>query len=127
MHKIVAFILAILYLTSTSGMVVNVHYCMGKVSSFQSQLSTTNNCPKCGSSSKNHCCKEELKIYKVSQAHTQVAISQHMQMPALQLATLVTTNFIQYQNYFCNQQALANPPPLLSAHSILIKNCIFRI
>ena len=100
---------------------------MGKVSSFQAQFVPTGNCPKCGATTKSHCCRDEIKIYKVNQAHTQAAVSQDIQVPVIQLATLVTTGFIEYRNFSSSQQPLANPPPLLSAHSILIRNCIFRI
>ena len=127
MHKTVAFILALLYLSSTSGMVVNVHYCMGKVSSFQAQFIAKDSCPKCAATTKSHCCRDEVKVYKVNQAHTQAAVSQSIQVPVIQLATLVTTGFVQYCNFSGSQQPLANPPPLLSARSILIRNCIFRI
>lgn len=62
-----------LYLSATSGMVVNVHYCMGKISSVSFGYEKDHNdgtCDKCGMlKAENHCCKDEVTEGKLNDAH----------------------------------------------------------
>lgn len=63
MKKLVAFIVAIIYLTVSTGFIVNVHYCMGKVSSIKLEKPAKQCC--CKKKHKN-CCKTEQKIVKLN-------------------------------------------------------------
>jgi hypothetical protein len=62
-------ILAIIYFAISSGVVVNIHYCMGKMSSVKLQAWTPSSCG-CGKKmeSKKGCCKTELKVVKIEDA-----------------------------------------------------------
>jgi hypothetical protein len=65
--------IALFYLSATSGMVMNVHYCMGKISSISfghEQDHNDGTCDKCGMlKTENHCCKDEVSEVKLNDAH----------------------------------------------------------
>ena len=65
--------IALLYLSATSGMVMNVHYCMGKISSISFGHEKDHNdgtCDKCGMlKTENHCCKDEVSEVKLNDVH----------------------------------------------------------
>ncbi len=65
--------MAFFYLTVSSGMVMNVHYCMGKFSSVTFGHEQDHNdgaCDKCGMvKTENHCCKDEVTKVKLSDSH----------------------------------------------------------
>ena len=69
MKKITIAILAIIYLTVSSGVAMSIHYCMGKVASVD-LMHTSDKCDKCGMKKTPHgCCKDEFKIVKLSDSH----------------------------------------------------------
>ncbi len=71
--KLILSMIAVFYLAATSGMVINVHYCMGKVSSITFNDETDHNdgeCDKCGMvKTENHCCKDEITTGKMNDSH----------------------------------------------------------
>jgi hypothetical protein len=64
-------ILALLYIITTSGVVVNVHYCMGDVASVTYGQATPESCGKCGMKEKAGCCHSELQVVKLDDVHQQ--------------------------------------------------------
>jgi hypothetical protein len=62
-------ILAILYLAITSGVLINVHYCMGEVAAVEYGHPTTSTCGECGMEEKEGCCSTETAFVKVSEQH----------------------------------------------------------
>jgi hypothetical protein len=60
-----------LYLLFSNGLVLEAHYCMGKLAGTEIGLThnTEDNCGTCGmdleDSIDNHCCKDELKLLKL--------------------------------------------------------------
>jgi hypothetical protein len=62
-------ILALLYLGLTSGIVKNLHYCMGQLSNVEYGFDDHDLCGKCGMEEKDGCCDTELKIVKVEDSH----------------------------------------------------------
>ena len=62
-------ILALLYLGLTSGVVKNLHYCMGQLSNVEYGYDDHDLCGKCGMEEKDGCCNTELKIVKVEDSH----------------------------------------------------------
>lgn len=73
LKKIFITILAVFYLVVTSGVIMNIHYCMGKISSVSFIHEKDHNdgsCNKCGmDKTENHCCKDEVKSIKLSDTH----------------------------------------------------------
>ena len=80
MKKIIAGILSIIYLTITSGFAINIHYCMGHVSSVDYAYSNSKKCGHCGMENKKGCCHSEFKVVKLTDdqqlAKSNISISQ---------------------------------------------------
>ncbi len=70
MKKFLLAILAIVYLGVSSGIAMNIHYCMGKISSVDIYHKTHDKCGSCGMKSSNcGCCKDEFKVFKLKDSH----------------------------------------------------------
>ncbi|HEY8388528.1 MAG TPA: hypothetical protein VIK74_07980 [Parasegetibacter sp.] len=66
MKKVLVAILAVFYLTITSGIAFSIHYCMGKQSGISLTLIGEDEACACGSGEKaNDCCRTELKLIKI--------------------------------------------------------------
>lgn len=93
MKKAIIAILALLYIITTSGVVVNVHYCMGTVASVTYGHEAPESCGKCGMIEKDGCCHSELKIVKLDDVHQQPAkalpITQVAELPVVYFETAV--------------------------------------
>jgi len=66
MKRFLAGILSIIYLTVASGMVVSIHYCMGKKTGVDYRYHAQTQCNKCGMENKQGCCHDEFKIVKLA-------------------------------------------------------------
>jgi hypothetical protein len=68
MRKAFTLILALLYISTSTGAVIHMHYCMGKMSGWGLIASTSDTCGKCGmeklDKEDNGCCKDEIKLIK---------------------------------------------------------------
>ena len=76
MKRILAIAIAFMYLAITSGLVLQVHYCMGKQSGASVALAEKEHhtCGKCGmQNGKSKCCHDEVKLVKLQDEHQQVA------------------------------------------------------
>lgn len=91
MKKAVVAILAFLYMTIATGVVVNLHYCMGSIAAVDYGYNEQHDCGKCGMEMKpaKGCCHTESKIIKIDDAHQLVkATAQQFQAPALPVIEL---------------------------------------
>lgn len=72
MKKFITAILAVLYLGTSSGATIHIHYCMGELAGWSFSLSKSNTCPRCGmeksQKSDKGCCKDEPKSLKDNSA-----------------------------------------------------------
>jgi hypothetical protein len=121
-------ILAIIYLAISSGVVVNIHYCMGKMSSVKLQAWAPNTCA-CGKKmeSKKGCCKTELKVLKVQDAQKIAYADYAFQLP---VTTIVTELNLLQTPFYNNASAIlpnGHSPPILSGPDPYLRNCVFRI
>jgi hypothetical protein len=124
MKKVVSFILAFLYLGITTGLVVNIHYCMGAISDVRFDNLNDESC-KCGS--KMPCCKHDYQLVKVNDEHQQVAVDANLKSPEIQLHTIPNLILVACLDVVTHGNNSANPPPLLSPPDIYIKNRVFKI
>jgi len=74
-------ILALLYLAVASGVVVNTHYCMGRVASVDYGYNAHNLCATCGMEQMKGCCHTEFKVVKLQDAHQAVTGIQLLNTP----------------------------------------------
>lgn len=72
-----------MYLGITSGVMLNIHYCMGEKDSMGYGIDESDHCGKCGMNDKNSCCHSEYKLLKVQDAHVFSAAVRHDAAPAL--------------------------------------------
>jgi hypothetical protein len=75
MKKILAIIVAFIYLFISAGLVLQIHYCMGKETGTSVQFAeiATRTCNTCGmQNAKNKCCHDEVKFIKLQDVHKQV-------------------------------------------------------
>ena len=74
MRKCVALILILLYFNASTGMPVHVHYCMGKIASWNFGFAKDEDrCDDCGMHQKKGCCEDKRTILKASENHKPVA------------------------------------------------------
>ncbi len=123
-------IIAICYLVFTSGLALNVHYCMGKIDSIQLGATHAEVCGKCGMHTEDSkgCCKDETTIYKIEDNHNVAQVNYdyvksfsplpptfyefHLNSPLIVIATIP-------------QFTDTSPPPLLRDRCVLFSS--FRI
>ena len=120
-------LLAIVYLGITSGVMVNVHYCMGRIAEVNYGHDDADKCGKCGMDQKNGCCTTEHKFVKSADEHLFVKSFTNL-TPAV---AEVTQNFIQlvapqpisktvdYTRY--------HSPPDKRSNELHLYNGVFRI
>jgi hypothetical protein len=121
------FLLAILYITLTSGIVVNIHYCMGRVAGVTYGAESDHRCDKCGMQSKKGCCGTEHKLVKADDDHIYV---KSISAP-LTFAALVPKMFPEYdfaitfsREHFNTQY---HSPPDSRSNNLDVYNSVFRI
>ncbi len=129
MNKIVAFILASVYLVFTSGFAVDTHYCMGKISSITIDKQVNNNCGStCGEASSKGCCKDDVKVIKINDAHNVTASVTHSPLKILSSENLPNNRHNLFSTFASISMVANNPhaPPLIT-EEIYLRNNVFRI
>lgn len=131
MKKFLATILAFLYLATTTGATVHMHYCMDKLVELNLWHSEKDQCSNCGmenSQQDNGCCKDEHKQVKLENDHYKAGTAfQAMQLTALALPvyfneiTPVTFSSVTEEN------PRSHAPPRSCDIAIYKRNCVFRI
>ena len=129
MKKFFLAILTILYITTSTGATLHMHYCMGKLadSGFTDNIAKT--CSNCGmEETGNGCCRHEQKFVKndTDQKTTEPAV-QFIQLtytvPHLFFEEALSNNFPAITLV----SSINHPPPLDSGIAFYIRNCVFRI
>jgi hypothetical protein len=128
-----AFILliAFLYLASASGMVMNIHYCMGKISSVNfghEKDHEDGSCSKCGmDKTENHCCKDETQYLKLTDSHQASAIGLQLADNAAVLPVCkIDINTAQQGNSWIAPNYYFSPPPK-NLNKVYLAVNVFRI
>ncbi|MDZ4072766.1 MAG: hypothetical protein U1C70_13150 [Sediminibacterium sp.] len=130
MKHVLASIIALIYFTVSSGMVMSVHYCMGEVSNIQVNQVPEERCicrmSKKETSSKG-CCKTEFTMVKLADTHKASSASYDIQTQV----SLVSRSLSQLEAPLYNTGIKIytdiHGPPLLSEQDTYLLNCVFRI
>src|SRR3954451_21029730 len=126
MKKILSLLLAVLYMTTSSGVVLNLHYCMGRISSVRVDNFKDTFC-KCGKQkSERGCCQSEIRVLKCANDHTSTLASVDLKLPPVNLPTLVSLSDFSYVNTVLPVSPSGNAPPGAYCKTY-IENCVFRI
>ena len=132
MKKLLATILTIIYLGTSAGATLHIHYCMGKLADWGLGHNSSAICSHCGmnksESMDNPCCKDE---YKVVQNNTdQVVTETGFPVVRVEYATLPVYFFENCLPGFLSittQNLIGHEPPRNGSVAIYLRNSVFRI
>ena len=128
MKKIYIGILAIVYMAVSSGIAVELHYCMGSKAGMELYGSSNDKCGKCGmTEKKTGCCHDEFKFYKINDSHK--TASNDISFTAPEFAVFNEYNIYNWQMPLSTVTASVNnhSPPDYAKPDVCIMNCVFRI
>ena len=132
MKKFAAAILAIFYLSTSTGANIHMHYCMGEMADWGLGHNKSKTCGNCGmeksSEKDNGCCKDEhkfvknttdQKIVESSLQFTEIfgnsIVPDYPELPSIKLSSLTEEN------------PVSNAPPRSSGIAVYILNRTFLI
>jgi hypothetical protein len=121
-------ILAFLYLGVSSGIAMEIHYCMGEKAGVEFYSGDAKKCGKCGmTEKKNGCCSDEHKFYKLDDLHKKASNDVNFETPVF----ILSNSFPAY-DFILETTPVENTinnhsPPVYSGPSACILNCVFRI
>jgi len=133
-------ILAFVYLSTSVGATVHLHYCMdklvawglrhektGKKSCLYCGMAKTNENKHCGKESKG-CCKDEQKIVKLeNDQKISEASFKFLQIPVEATAPIFSDYSLEYVFSLTEGYPLTHAPPRTQNISLFVLNCVFRI
>jgi hypothetical protein len=121
-------ILTVIYFAISSGVVVNMHYCMGRLSSVNMQSWPASTCA-CGkkTESKKKCCKTELKVVKLEDAQKASYADFAIHTPVTPLVTEFNLLLASSYDVLHIIVPSEHSPPLLSEQDTYLRNRVFRI
>ena len=131
MKKVSVILLAILYFAISSGMIVNMHYCMNRFSSADFELAgSKKQCETCGmNKAKSHgCCHDEIKLVKLQDDQNRQSLGS-FDVSVFQAVAIVPSQFIVTSFYNADETNHHKDyaPPLRNRQDANLLNCVFRI
>jgi len=132
MKKFLTVILAMLYLGTSSGATIHLHYCMGKLIDMKLWHNDANKCSNCGMEKGpiwvKKCCKDEHKTLKLGNDQKAAENIIH----SMQFTTIASTpSFIELPQVhitsLVEQYPLNHAPPRSHKVQLNILHCIFLI
>ena len=127
MKKATVSILPVLYLCSSAGATVHLHYCMGKLVNWSLADKDKDQCEKCGMQKGGGCCKEEHQFVKNSLDQKTAESAIQLMQGSANATPIFLINTDLYSSPLVENYPISHSPPLISGVDILIRNCIFRI
>lgn len=132
MKRALLTLLAIFFLSVSSGATVHFHYCMGKLVDWGLSAPQQEQCGLCGMSKKqvkkNSCCKDDYKQAKIDNSK-KIATTIYQFNPPIVInnATLGEANKLIALPNQLNKAVYSNAPPEQERVPIFIRNCTYRI
>jgi hypothetical protein len=131
MKKIIVAILAILYMGTSTGATLHMHYCMGKLSDWGLNHNDSKTCRKCGmeqSEKANGCCKDEQKFIKNNADQKNVEVLFQINQ-AMSIALPVSFFVMPSDNFLAETLSIpvSHAPPRCAVVAVYIRNCVFLI
>lgn len=132
MKKFIVCILAILYIGSSTGATIHLHYCMGKLVEQDLWQGKAKKCGQCGAkedgSCKKKCCKDEHKLVKLDKDQKTAGSAFQLLAFTSLVAPVNFTELPQVQFASITQEfPLNNAPPRSCKIQPYILLCTFRI
>jgi hypothetical protein len=128
--RVIATILSVLYLVTSSGATIDFHYCIGKFIGLDISLPTNSKCSNCGMAKQNQkgCCNDKQQTLQVKKDHV---LAQQVNTVSNNRLQYFTTQYSSLVNLYATEHIIssysANNPPGLNTISPFIFNCVFRI
>lgn len=128
MKKIYIGILTIVYMAVSTGIAMEIHYCMGKQAGMEFYGSTSDKCGKCGMTEKdNGCCHDDHQFYKLDDSHNTVFNDISFGTDEITLVNEFTLFDWQTPINTALKSINNHSPPNYAEPSFRILNCVFRI
>lgn len=129
MKKLLLSILTFVYMAVSSGIAMEIHYCMGKEAGVDYYaLEDNKKCGRCGmKEKKGGCCQDEHKFVKLEDSHKQA--SNDISFYAGDIAVMQETPVFSW-NVPASPAASSvniNSPPFDHGPSACVMNCVFRL
>ena len=132
MKKFIVAILAVLYLGTSTGATVHMHYCMGKLADWGLGHNKSKTCGNCGMEKSeekdNGCCKDEHKFVKND--NDQKTTESFVTNFALQVIVIPVECFTSSEilvSSVTEKHPVSHAPPRSSGVAVYIRNCTFLI
>ncbi len=131
MKKLFVAILAILYMGTSIGATIELHYCMGKLVEWSLRYDDNATCSNCGMEKEpgltNGCCKDEYKLLKIDKdqklAFNYIRLSRAItEIGLMGCDSSVFPTLASAANF-----TKINAPPPDRYTPLIILNCFFRI
>lgn len=129
MKKIIVSILAFIYITTSTGATINMHFCMGRLADWDIGQNISKKCSKCGSETKNNgCCKDEHRFLK-SQPDQKITETSFLSIKIIAVALPPSFVDMAFNNIptVTENNPVSNAPPRTSSVAVYIRNCSFLI
>ena len=130
MKKVIVAIIAFLYMGISSGVAMDIHYCMGKKAGVGFYGDEKDKCNKCGmKGKKNPCCHDQHKFYKINDSHKSVTNDAVPTPKVVDTVAVVTTfyNRFFYKASDATKAVNVNSPPDYTKPQLYITNSVFRL
>lgn len=128
MKKIYIGILAIVYMAVSSGIAVQLHYCMGDKAGMELFGSSSDKCGKCGMTEKDTgCCHDEFKFYKLTDSYKNITNNIDLAAPFVAMVQSFYTYNWQVPQSTSLARVNNHSPPDHTGPSACILHCVFRI
>jgi hypothetical protein len=132
MKKLLVGVLAFLYISTSVGATVHVHYCMGKLAGWELGIAETKTCEKCGMQKslqkQNGCCNDDNRLIQNNTDQRITESAFHFNQP---VAIVVPPSYLELSAPLTFSVIHASPgihsPPFGSTVAVYIRNCVFRI
>ena len=132
MKKIIVAILALLYITTSTGATIHMHYCMGKLADWGIGHNDSKTCGNCGMDKSeekdNGCCKVEQKQIKLKTDHQKVESTAGINMLFVPVITTPVPDF-NFQSFLqiTERYSTCHAPPEIGDIRLHVFHCIFLI
>jgi hypothetical protein len=132
MKRFIISILAFLYISTSTGATIHLHYCMGKLVNWNLQLKSGDRCGKCGmktnhKSKNNGCCRDEYKQIKSEKDQKLSQVVFALNHPA---SIAIPASAIELSSIFLiaitETNLVSNALPR-SRSALYLRNCVFLI
>lgn len=110
---------------------MNIHYCMGKVSSVtfgHEKDHSDGTCGKCGmNKTENHCCSDETQFLKITDSHQSTNLPQFIENVCLSLPVVEISFQLSGQGQTEQAHATYFSPPASTLNKVYLAIHVFRI